>query len=342
MAGEFKFCAECGAKLAADVRFCTNCGAKCAPLEGAAPAAPAEPPGQDAFVKGQQYFLGDGQEQNLEAAQKEFSAAAKAGHKEAPIWVQICLHYREIMQLSQQADAVHNGKTPEEAAKAFPSVMKETAPPNTKRLTEKTAAPAAATGGADKPRQDEREQRPQGQQRIDDRNGGRDHDHDQSGSSKFHNLGKFGKIAAGAAVGAVAMSMFRGGHSNASGPDFPSTSHFGMGQDGDTDSQYASDDTNLDDTGTYDDSGATDDTASNYDDADQVDTDQNYDDTDKTGDDADQNYDDTDSGDDSYDDRDSSDDDSDSDGDDYDDGDSSDNDDGDWDSSDDGDSSDDW
>ena len=84
-------------KLAADARFCTNCGAKCAPLAGAAPAAPAEPPGQAAFVKGQQYFLGDGQEQNFEAAQKEFADAAKAGHKEAPLWVQMCLHYREIM-----------------------------------------------------------------------------------------------------------------------------------------------------------------------------------------------------------------------------------------------------
>ena len=105
--GKFKFCTSCGAKLDYDMKFCTYCGTPCAPVvstgagaqAGAVAPMPPKNAGLEAFTKGQQYFLGDGTKQDFAAAQQCFTDAAKAGHVEAPIWVEMCQHYREIMEM---------------------------------------------------------------------------------------------------------------------------------------------------------------------------------------------------------------------------------------------------
>lgn len=317
-AGQFKFCTECGTKLNADAKFCTNCGAKCAPLGAAAPQAePVPPPGQEAFMKGQQYFLGEGTEQNFEEAQKHFAEAAKAGHIEAPIWQDMCRHYREIMQLSQRAEAVRNGLTPQEAAVKYPSVMGESVTKSAEGGKAAAVVPASEAAkpapGTVKPQESPES----------GRMGGTNHNEGQRNSRK--RLGTLGKIAAGAAVGAVAMNLFRGS-SSAHGGVF---GHNGMNSDYDAANQ------------SYDDSTQTaDDTVYTENDTDYVDTNTAYDDTvsNESYDDSSASYDDT-GNDASYDDGsdynadDSSDYDSGSD--DYDSGDS-----GDWDSGDSG--SDDW
>lgn len=106
---QYKFCTQCGAKLKSDARFCTQCGTRCTDFAENAPQVEKNT-GAEAFALGHKYLKGDGVPKDFVAAQKAFQDAAQAGHKEAPVWVDICQHYLDIIHLRKIATAIHNGE----------------------------------------------------------------------------------------------------------------------------------------------------------------------------------------------------------------------------------------
>jgi hypothetical protein len=105
---DYKFCTNCGAKLHFEDRFCTQCGTKCPEAGDLGSSAQAH--GEAAFLEGHKYLKGDGVQKDFAAAQHKFQEAASQGHKEAPVWVEICQHYLDIVALRKKADAIRQGK----------------------------------------------------------------------------------------------------------------------------------------------------------------------------------------------------------------------------------------
>jgi len=248
----FKFCTSCGAKLNISDRFCTQCGTPCKDLAGAVnPAAD----GTASFIRGHQLLTGQGMKKDFVAAQQAFHDAAAQGHKEAPFWESICQHYIEVVQLRQQADAMHRQLHPEDVHGSQAAALAGVAP----------ATPVAQAAPHDH-----------------DNNNHGDQRHDRRGGSGSN----WGKYAAGAVVGAAAASLLHGAGGSpaqAASPDESSDAAYDPGTQDDTadtdvpyedssadtgndDSYSDSDDSSSDDSYSSDDSGGSSDGGGFFDD----------------------------------------------------------------------------
>jgi hypothetical protein len=230
---QFKFCTSCGAKLNISDRFCTQCGTPCKDLAGAVnPAAD----GTASFIRGHQLLTGQGMKKDFVAAQQAFHDAAAQGHKEAPFWESICQHYIEVVQLRQQADAMHRQLHPEDVHGSQAAALAG-------------VAPAAQAAPHDH-----------------DNNNHGDQRHDRHGGSGSN----WGKYAAGAVVGAAAASLLHGAGGSpaqAASPDESADAAYDPGTQDDTaDTDVPYEDTSAD-TGSDDSYSDTDDSYSDSDDS---------------------------------------------------------------------------